>query len=799
MEVMNSTEFEQKDVLVGSSGKTGKFTVNDDPHLMSMLSTSLYANPLRTMIQEIMFNAWDAHRMGNCQDRPIDIYLNNTTGLIVRDYGPGIPPEMIDEIYCTYGASTKRDDSNQTGGFGLGSKSPYAYNDNFMVANHHKGLKNMYIMRRVHDDNDGGPGYDHIIENIPTEETGLMVTVSLKNESDLRRAYEYLKDILFLSGVKVNIHYDGLDKEIETVEAQSLAPAEFINKQNGNNKIWAVYGGVKYEIPYHEEYGTEYLFLQGIGQKLGSLYIGFAPNTLTPLPNREGLNMRERSIESVKNHLETIHEYFMSQMIPAIKMAMIESFRSMKSSELQPQFLIYQWNRVGIINLNQVIFEEDDVPGRINLRCPDSMNSYIWASIVSLVMDQTRFISGMVGSHKFDSIKSLIWAKELPEYKHWRYHIYKAGGVEKQNIVSEYSTDYSSWLIDTQRKIEAITDTEQKPRVKVNENQNWSVLTNQRRAGRTNHIKAFHKINEINNMTRKGLLKIPQKLYDDKLWFQKDGEAFTNPMKKGIVILAKTTAALSSTQFNFQEMMIPRHPKIYGYDQWTWHQWAYDASVRPVAAFIVHKKKGNYDAVKAMLEAEGIEVIEADEPEVKTTTSSNGGITSTPKTTSSLHVLDVQSSNWEGNEEVKKPSTFLYCTKTDLNGYYNPYHAGFVSLVQQYVPKMAMVHNKTKAKKLEKDGAVSFEDRVELIVDKLISNEERLRALTLHILVHEDSGLPMKYWQSPRCKRSWGFLISERNRLKLSSEIVTSLKSSLIQRIHIVTVIVIGIVMIPKA
>ena len=58
MEVMNSTEFEQKDVLVGGSGKTGKFTVNDDPHLMSMLSTSLYANPLRTMIQEICFNAW---------------------------------------------------------------------------------------------------------------------------------------------------------------------------------------------------------------------------------------------------------------------------------------------------------------------------------------------------------------------------------------------------------------------------------------------------------------------------------------------------------------------------------------------------------------------------------------------------------------------------------------------------------------------------------------------------------------------------------------------------------------------
>ncbi len=59
MEVMNSTEFQEPNVLIGQVGKTKNFGVSDDPMLMSMLSTGLYANPLRTMIQEIMFNAWD--------------------------------------------------------------------------------------------------------------------------------------------------------------------------------------------------------------------------------------------------------------------------------------------------------------------------------------------------------------------------------------------------------------------------------------------------------------------------------------------------------------------------------------------------------------------------------------------------------------------------------------------------------------------------------------------------------------------------------------------------------------------
>ena len=73
MEVMNSAELTQTDILVGQRSTTRSFGVSDDPMLMSMLSTGFYQNPLRTMIQEVMFNAWDAHRMGNCQHRPIDI------------------------------------------------------------------------------------------------------------------------------------------------------------------------------------------------------------------------------------------------------------------------------------------------------------------------------------------------------------------------------------------------------------------------------------------------------------------------------------------------------------------------------------------------------------------------------------------------------------------------------------------------------------------------------------------------------------------------------------------------------
>ncbi|WHM52946.1 RIIA-like protein [Sulfitobacter phage vB_SupP_AX] len=758
MEVMNSTEFEQQDVLVGGSGKTGKFTVNDDPHLMSMLSTSLYANPLRTMIQEIMFNAWDAHRMGKCQDKAIDVYLNETTGLIVRDYGPGIDPAMIDEIYCTYGASTKRNDSTQTGGFGLGSKSPYAYNDSFMVTNQHGGKKSMYIMRRVHDDNDGGPGYDLIVSDVDTEETGLMVTVPFKSENDRRKAYRYMKEILFLSGIKVNIHYEGSDEDDEQVQAESLAPGEFINSDMENSGIYAVYGGVKYEIPDREEYATDFAFLKRLSTHLGALYIGFKPNSLTPLPNREGLNMRERSIESISEILETIQEHFYNHIIPVTKITMIETLQAAKASRLQPQFIAYKWQRIGdSLSMENMVYANYPIMDMIQNRRPQAMNASIWTSIAKLCLKDSRFVAEMIGYEKFWSLKGLMWAKEFPEHRSWRYQIMDQS-KKSSTIAMEDRTEYAKWLIETQKKVEAITEGDNKPRVKGDAH-NWFILTNQRRAGKFDHLSGRKK-DIVNALARSKKLKVPDKFYDDQLWFQKDGNPFNHTMKHKSVVIAKTAAALADTQVKFQAIMVPKHPTTYGYDSMHWGQWVHNSNIQPVAAFIVHKKKGHYEAVKAMLEAEGIEVIEANEPEIKVkapaVASDVEGPVEVEEVDPGFPIVDYRRSDWEGTDRVLKPSTYLYCTRTKLNSYDKPYDEGLVSQVMEYAPKMAMVYNKRVAEKLSKQGVLSFEERIEVIVENLLKDKERIRIMRLHHFMHEKSDLPTEVLQNAEVQKLFG-------------------------------------------
>ena len=320
MEVINTTEFAPTEFLVGQQKKTLSHGVADDAALMAMLSTGFYATPMRTMIQEMLFNAWDAHKMVGKEDIPIDVYINETSGLIIRDYGPGIEPGEeninIHGTYCIYGYSSKRLLPGQTGGFGLGSKSPFAYTDSFTITSFYEGTKNMYLIRRVAENNNGKPGFTPLM-CVPTEETGLMVIIPLQ-KGHTQRAYDYIKDLLFLSGIKMNLHFE--DQEPEILDNPGLEPGNFqIEAEPSDSKLIAVFGGVRYAIKLDDYFDDEYQYLNKFLGNSHTLFIGFAPNTMTPLPNREGLNMNDKTKETIKVVLETYIERFQLLVQPLLK------------------------------------------------------------------------------------------------------------------------------------------------------------------------------------------------------------------------------------------------------------------------------------------------------------------------------------------------------------------------------------------------------------------------------------------------------------------------------------------------
>lgn len=118
-----------------SNFKQQMFDIGDTRIILEILRSKMYSRPIYVIVQEIMSNSRDAHREVGTPDLPVEVILSTFQGnqISFKDYGPGISPDRMENVYLKYGNSTKRDDNTQTGGFGLGAKTPFAYTDSFNI------------------------------------------------------------------------------------------------------------------------------------------------------------------------------------------------------------------------------------------------------------------------------------------------------------------------------------------------------------------------------------------------------------------------------------------------------------------------------------------------------------------------------------------------------------------------------------------------------------------------------------------------------------------------------------------
>lgn len=123
------------------------FSIQDQSMIFEILRNKMYSNPIAAICREISCNARDAHREVGKANIPIHIHLPNVSEPFykIKDFGPGISPDRMSNIFIKYTASTKRGDNIQTGGFGLGAKTPFAYSDTFSIITNYNGKKYNYI------------------------------------------------------------------------------------------------------------------------------------------------------------------------------------------------------------------------------------------------------------------------------------------------------------------------------------------------------------------------------------------------------------------------------------------------------------------------------------------------------------------------------------------------------------------------------------------------------------------------------------------------------------------------------
>ena len=276
-----------KETLFAARTEKVEMTLNTDSALAQSLLiqrlTELYEDPIEATVRETVSNAIDAVSVATSGDVP-EVHIYQPTPLnpvfIVKDNGVGMTYEDLKNVYSKYGASTKADDLEQIGAYGLGAKAPLSYGTEFTVTSVKDGEKTTVMVAREEMTN-----FIKIVESKETDEpTGTTVSIPLKTKdiskfvSNVER-YEntpldkdvnlYINDeLVFAEGYTLLsdkvVTYNG--PEIVTgrvwVKTESIIELlSAVNITNLKNSFKYVIGGWKYSAPssrgdyYRKDYG----------------------------------------------------------------------------------------------------------------------------------------------------------------------------------------------------------------------------------------------------------------------------------------------------------------------------------------------------------------------------------------------------------------------------------------------------------------------------------------------------------------------------------------------------------------
>ena len=186
--------------------------------ILEILRSKMYSNPVGAISREIASNARDANREAGNEKTPIQItiqdspFLGSDLSIIFKDSGPGISPERIADVFVNYGSSTKRDSNKETGGFGLGAKTPFSYADNFSIITVFN--KRQYIYTAAIEGQSRGKLYK--VSDEPTdEENGTSIVIPIQERDRSAFENEMYRATFFW---KVRPIYKGFKQELPKIK-----------------------------------------------------------------------------------------------------------------------------------------------------------------------------------------------------------------------------------------------------------------------------------------------------------------------------------------------------------------------------------------------------------------------------------------------------------------------------------------------------------------------------------------------------------------------------------------------------
>jgi hypothetical protein len=312
------------------------FSIGDTGLILDILRNKMYSNPIQSICREISCNARDAHREVKTPDLPIQITIPNTLepNYRIKDWGPGLSPDRIEEIYTRYGVSTKRNDNSQTGGFGIGSKVGWSYSTDFSVETIYNGTKYNYHCY-IDESNIGKIALFSSEETSDPNGTEIIIPVKGSDFKAFKEGTEFVtrhwevKPII--KGDTINFHQPVFEHSGQGWSVDVSSPRDYDSQ---SSEIKLIIDSIEYPVDVQQlkQYGST----QILNALRGSIYLYFGVGELSLSANREAVHLDKETITKIGEKLETVIKDF-----KAVVQNKIDACNSLWDANIYYQHTLY--------------------------------------------------------------------------------------------------------------------------------------------------------------------------------------------------------------------------------------------------------------------------------------------------------------------------------------------------------------------------------------------------------------------------------------------------------------------------
>lgn len=303
---MQNTVFSEKETSTTGETKKMRLSQGHEKYIFDIFTKNIYSNPIGTVIREITSNCYDSHIEAGV-NTPVKLKLikeNDEYILSFIDNGVGMSPERVENIYGVYFESTKRNNDNEIGGFGVGAKSVLAYkrfygsgvneyDNTFYVDTIFNGIKYHYVIFEGKE----SPEFDLLFTEETTEKNGTEVKVPIKLSDINRVVDEIRKQLCYFE----NIVFEGF---------------EIATQKNLND--YKIYKGKSFMLRSNTPYTRMHIIIGSVAYPIDFSIIGLNSYAYSNLPvgiianigdvsvniSRETIDYSQNSIEFIRNGIK---------------------------------------------------------------------------------------------------------------------------------------------------------------------------------------------------------------------------------------------------------------------------------------------------------------------------------------------------------------------------------------------------------------------------------------------------------------------------------------------------------------